>query len=53
MEHFQIMFMLDPGQYRRAETRPSWRLPARSIRPGSTSDLPFGEERALRIPRGR
>ncbi|MEA2498946.1 MAG: hypothetical protein QOH26_1351 [Actinomycetota bacterium] len=53
LEHHQVMFMLDPDLASRVETRPSWRLPARTIRPGSHSDLPYGEERALRIRRGR
>jgi hypothetical protein len=53
MEHYQVMFMLDPTLYRREDSRPSWKMPHRSIRPGRTSDLPYGEERALRVPRGR
>ena len=53
MDHYQVMFMLDPTLFRREDSRPAWKLPAMSIRPGSTSDLPYGEERALRIRRGR
>jgi hypothetical protein len=54
MEHNQVMFMLDPAMSPTQEaTRPAWRLPAKSIRPGGTSELPYGEERARRVRRGR
>jgi hypothetical protein len=54
MEHYQVMFALDPQMSPTREAfRPAWRMPARSVRPGDTSDLPYGEERALRVRRGR